>query len=130
MLIFIRSDHHLLMFSLSPLGLSFVAASSRHPCLEHPLRVSLASLESISCPIISCQIAPAIFVYCSSYVSHFWPPFILSPSPPKSSQLLPGQPCTLCSNKGSHIFAAQSSFLRLSLVSVHQSHYYFPSCFS
>lgn len=49
---------------------------------------------------------------CISFILFFpfWPPFILSPSPPKLSQSLPFQSCTLCSDKGSRMFVPQYQF--------------------
>jgi len=43
-------------------------------------------------------------------ISHFGLHWYYPPSPPESSQSLLGQPCTLCSDKGSHMFVPQSHF--------------------
>lgn len=97
----------------------FRASAMSHPCI---LGVYLMSHHLRSQYSIHICIS---FILCCP----FWPLVILSPSPLELSQLLPGQPCTLCSDKGSRLFVPQSHS-PLSLVSVHQSHYYFASCFS
>ena len=67
------SNHHLLMFSWSPLGLFCVVTSSSHPCSKHSWWVTFASMKSVSHPIISCHSIPSIFAYRSSCFSHFGP---------------------------------------------------------
>lgn len=126
---FFMSNHHLLMFWWSPLGLVCVAASSSHPCSEHPRWVTFAFLESISCPIISCHRVPSIFEYRSFCVSHF----CLQSYCPH-----PLQSWVSCCQVNHALYAltrvviclSLNPFSRLLLLSVHQSHYYFPSCFS
>ena len=114
MLTFVMSNHHLLMFWWSPPSLVCVTALSSHPCSEHSRWVTLASMESVSHPIISCHNISSIFAYRSSCVAHFGPQPYYSPSSWELSQWLPGQPCTLCSDKGSNFLVPQSHFFHYS----------------
>lgn len=117
------------MFQWSPLGLVYVAASLSHPCLEHPWWFTLSFLESISSPIISCHSIPSIFSYRSSCVSHFGLQSYY-PHPLRNSVSCYHVNHELCALTRVDICLSLSPISPLSLVSFHQSQYYFPSCFS
>ena len=88
-----------------PLDLYCVAASSSHPCLEHPSWVIIAFMESIPRPFVPHYNPPSFIAWSLSCVAHYG----LQSHCPLSlmilRQSLPCHSCPLCSNKGSRPFA-------------------------
>lgn len=75
--IFIVSNHPLLMFSWSPLGLLHMAASSSQPCSEHSRWITLVLVVSIPSPLESNYNISYVVVSHTSHFIHYWPPNIL-----------------------------------------------------
>ena len=90
-----------------PLALYCVVAPLSCPCLEHPSRVIIMFMESIPSPFVSRCSPPSFIAWFLSRVAHYG----LQSHYPLSlmilCQSLPGHPCPLFSNKGSHPFTTQ-----------------------